>query len=313
MGTKRIKSRRRQDQGSKWARVTMAILATIGVIDTGSITFNRWGWIGTLSCPGGSEGCDKVLNSAWGTLSISNGLTLPLSLLGFISYLAVLLLAMLPLLPGLSKNKANLSRRTWWGLFAISCSMAVFSLILIGLMTFKIEAFCFFCFLSAFISIMLLVLTVIGGGWDDPGELIFRGILLSLAVLLGGLIWASSADPLQPKASSNFGGISPLVETKSTQETISLAKHLRSSGVVMYSAYWCPHCHEQKEIFGKEAVKELIVVECASDGQNNQSSLCERKGITGYPSWEINGQLLSGIQSLQELADQSGYKGTEKF
>ena len=36
----------------------MAILATIGVIDTGSITFNRWGWLTTLSCPGGAEGCD---------------------------------------------------------------------------------------------------------------------------------------------------------------------------------------------------------------------------------------------------------------
>ena len=49
MGTLRLKSRRRQDQGFKWARVTMAILATIGVIDTGSITFNRWGWLATLS------------------------------------------------------------------------------------------------------------------------------------------------------------------------------------------------------------------------------------------------------------------------
>ena len=96
----------------------MAILATIGVIDTGSITLHRWGWIGNLSCPGGAEGCDKVLNSAWGTVILGNGLTIPLSLLGFASYLAVLIMAILPLLPGLSENKTNLSQKTWWGYFS---------------------------------------------------------------------------------------------------------------------------------------------------------------------------------------------------
>ena len=77
----------------------------------------------------------------------------------------------------------------------------------------------------------------------------------------------------------------------------------------MYSAYWCPHCHEQKEMFGKEAASELVIIECAVDGQNSQSSLCERKGITGYPTWEVNGQLTSGIQPLKELAELSDYKG----
>ncbi len=81
----------------------------------------------------------------------------------------------------------------------------------------------------------------------------------------------------------------------------------------MYSAYWCPHCHEQKELFGKEAVKELKIIECAADGQNNQRSLCEIKGIDGYPSWEINGNFEYGIQSLDELADLSNYKGSRNF
>ncbi|MED5468845.1 MAG: thioredoxin, partial [Cyanobacteriota bacterium] len=66
MGSSRLTSRRRQDQGLKWPRIAMAVLATVGLIDTGSITLNRWGWIGSLTCPGGNEGCDKVLNSAWG-------------------------------------------------------------------------------------------------------------------------------------------------------------------------------------------------------------------------------------------------------
>ena len=157
-------------------------------------------------------------------------------------------------------------------------------------MIFQIEAFCFFCFLSAFISISLLVLTIIGGGWDDPGDLIFRGILLSLAVLLGGLIWASAANPNQTKNISPPDGLSPPITTRSTQDKIALAKHMSSRGIVMYSAFWCPHCHEQKEMFGKQASSELEIIECAEDGQNSQRSLCQNKGIEAFPSWEINGK-----------------------
>ena len=51
MGPSRLKSRRRQDLGSKWARVAIAILSTVGVMDTGSITLNKWGIIGNLNCP----------------------------------------------------------------------------------------------------------------------------------------------------------------------------------------------------------------------------------------------------------------------
>ncbi len=55
MGSSRLKSRRRQDLGSKWARVVIAVLSTVGVIDTGSITLNKWGFIGNLNCPGGHK------------------------------------------------------------------------------------------------------------------------------------------------------------------------------------------------------------------------------------------------------------------
>ena len=60
MGSTRLVSRRRQDPGAKWARVTMAVLATVGVIDTGSITLKRWGLLGGFTCPLGSDGCDAL-------------------------------------------------------------------------------------------------------------------------------------------------------------------------------------------------------------------------------------------------------------
>ncbi len=312
--TSRLKSRRRQDQGSKWARITIAVLSTIGLIDTGSITLQRWGWLGLTSCPGGAENCDKVLNSPWGTIFQGNSFSIPLSFLGFISYLAILMLAILPLLPGLSESKAEISKRSWWGIFTGSCTMSVFSLVLLGLMIFKIKAFCFFCILSALISLSLLILTLIGGGWDDPAKLFFRGIMLSLIVLLGSLIWSSSLDPSRSESVELVTGIPPMVKSKSTSSQIALAMHLRDRNIVMYSAYWCPHCHDQKEMFGKEGTAKLLVVECASDGLNNQHKLCETKGITGFPSWEIKpGEIESGVRSLRELADLSGYNKPRDF
>ena len=309
MGTTRLVSRRRQDAGAKWARIAIAVLATVGVIDTGSITLKRWGLLGNLSCPMGADGCDKVLNSPWGTVAAN----IPLSFVGLMAYLAVLVMALLPLLPGLQENKSDLSRRTWWGMFAASLGMAVFSGVLLGLMVIKIQAFCFFCVLSAVLSLALFVLSLIGGGWDDLGQLIFRGVLLALAVLMGGLIWASVVDPNRPDAPVTGKGVAPLVTTTSSPATLALADHLTASGAVMYSAYWCPHCHEQKELFGQDAAAKLDVIECATDGKNSQATLCQSKAIEGFPSWEINGQIDSGVKSLQKLADLSGYQGPRNF
>ena len=35
--------------------------------------------------------------------------------------------------------------------------------------------------------------------------------------------------------------------------------------------------------------------------------------VESFPSWEISGQLHSGVQSLDELAQLSGYKGPRNF
>ena len=105
----------------------------------------------------------------------------------------------------------------------------------------------------------------------------------------------------------------PVVTTTSTSSSIALAKHLRSTGAVKYSAYWCPHCHDQNELFGKQAAAKLKNIECAADGYKSQTNLCQEKGITGFPSWEINGNIDSGVKTLEELAELSGYSGDRNF
>lgn len=294
-------SRRRSDAGSRrWVRVVMAVLATVGMVDTGTITLERWGLFGNLSCPGGADGCDKVLASAWGTV-----LGQPLSLFGFLAYTAVLVLALVPLVLR-GESRAGLASLSWWGLLLVSTAMAVFSLVLMGVMVFKIQAFCFFCVLSALLSLALFVLSLIGGDWPDRGQLLFRLVVVALVVSLGGLGWAAAADP--SGASIADGRAAPPVTTTSTPESIALAEHLTATGAVMYSAYWCPHCADQKRLFGREATERLTVIECAADGRDNQAELCKSKNIEGFPSWEIDGRLEPGAKPLERLAELSGFK-----
>ena len=99
-----------------------------------------------------------------------------------------------------------------------------------------------------------------------------------------------------------------VVTSESTKESIELAKYLNDFGVVKYSAYWCPNCLIQSELFGKQAYKELNVVECARDGINSQTQLCIDKKIKGFPTWEINGKQILGVLSLKELSNLTRFK-----
>lgn len=89
-----------------------------------------------------------------------------------------------------------------------------------------------------------------------------------------------------------------------------LADHLSETGAMMYGAYWCPHCAEQKAMFDS-AASQLPLTECDPNGENAQPQLCIDKGVRGYPTWEINGQLYPGVQSLSRLAELSAFEDSD--
>ena len=101
----------------------------------------------------------------------------------------------------------------------------------------------------------------------------------------------------------------PSVTESSSTEAIKLAKHLSSKGAKMYGAYWCSHCFGQKQTFGKQGAAMISYVECAADGYQSQRPLCRAKEIKGYPTWEIGGEIYGGENSLEELAELSGFRG----
>ena len=86
---------RRNNKDLNWPKILIAILSTIGIVDTGSITLKNWGLFTSLSCPGIQNGCETVLNSPWGTLFANNQVNIPLSLAGFITYLSILFLSLI--------------------------------------------------------------------------------------------------------------------------------------------------------------------------------------------------------------------------
>lgn len=107
--------------------------------------------------------------------------------------------------------------------------------------------------------------------------------------------------------------VGPPITTTSGQSEIDLARHLKSMGAKMYGAYWCPHCHSQQELFGKEALGVINYIECDARGKNGRPDLCKAAKVPGFPTWEINNKLYPGVQRLEELAEISGYEGDRDF
>jgi glutaredoxin len=88
----------------------------------------------------------------------------------------------------------------------------------------------------------------------------------------------------------------------------SLAEYLSKSDAKFYGASWCPHCAQQKELFGA-SVKRIPYVECSPGGpQAPSASICKEKNITTYPTWIINGQRYTGVQTLDALAQLTNFK-----
>ena len=155
---------------------------------------------------------------------------------------------------------------------------------------------------------------MIGAKFESREPMFYRGLIVALTILIGGLIWSNNVDPSKTNDISNTSEkISPVVTTSSSLQKIQFAKFLSDNDIKMFSAYWCPHCHDQKQLFGKKAVKELTIVECAKDGKDNQYELCREKEIQGFPSWEIKGEIFSGVKDLNDLAIITGYDGDTKF
>lgn len=84
------------------------------------------------------------------------------------------------------------------------------------------------------------------------------------------------------------------------------ARCLSERGATFYGAFWCPHCQNQKKLFGK-AQKHLNYVECSTADGKGQLPRCTQAGVESYPTWDFADETrLTGEISLEVLAEQTG-------
>lgn len=265
----------------KYALQVLGILAGLGALLTAYLTYSKWTQQEVALC-GSQGGCDLVLSSRWAEF-----LGLPTALWGFVGFGVVLGLAVLP------DTLALVKKWRWLGLFVSVTAMMAFEVYMAYLMLFELRQFCLYCTISIGLVTGLWLTVLFGRRWLERGQLFMWGTILSVLTLLtthaGYMLQAPPADPL----------------------AVQVAAHLRAIQGTMYGAHWCPHCQDQKALFG-QAFDQVPYVECSPNGGPGtpQAQICRDKGITSYPTWIINGISYRGLRSLEELARLSGMPET---
>lgn len=91
-----------------------------------------------------------------------------------------------------------------------------------------------------------------------------------------------------------------------TAQVDEFAQCLTENDVVMYGAFWCPHCSRTKKMFGS-SFQYVNYVECDPRGDNEQSELCAEKEILNYDTWEFaDGSRYISEPSFETLSERSG-------
>jgi uncharacterized membrane protein/glutaredoxin len=265
-------------QDVAWSRPAIAVLAGLGAMLTGYITYSKLTAAEVAFCKEGA-GCDLVLQSAYASL-----FGVPLSLFGLGLYLCLLLAAVLP----------GIDRLRWPTLFGLSLAGVTFTGYLVYLLVFELSTFCLYCAASAVLISAIFLLTLLGHRWEQPDNLVIAG----LGVVLAGMAASYGTFTVQ---SAQAGPV---------PYATALAKHLRNSGAKFYGAAWCPHCKQQKAFFGEQAMRFVPYVECSPSGQpdGTQTPACQQAGIQSYPTWIIDGRTYAGEYQLDKLAEISGFQ-----
>ena len=74
----------------------------------------------------------------------------------------------------------------------------------------------------------------------------------------------------------------------------ALVAKLKKAKAKFYGADWCGYC--KKQLAEHEALKQFYK-ECGKGGCKTSSG----QEINGFPTWEINGQAISGYKTLAQL------------
>ncbi len=257
------------------------ITAILGVLITGYLTYVHYSGA-EVACPiGGTGSCEAVLTSHY---SVFGGL--PVAIWGMLTWLTILYFTY----HLYKKHTAAPDARhpgVTWTIFILASLGVMAAGYFNGTMLFKLKQFCMWCeashalMLAAFFVAGYLAIKPKHDEWLPP-VFITAIVLLSLPLGVGA-----------------FTGVDPAV--------YDTAACLTEKGTVMYGAYWCPHCSEQKALFG-DAFKDIVYIECADPvNPRSQTQACIDANIESYPTWiRTDGERQTGVRPVEYLASWSG-------
>ncbi len=256
-------------------------LSLAGVAVAGYLTYTGWTGDRAAYCEAGG-GCDIVQSSQWATF-----LGVPTALWGLLLYAGLAYTAFRVRRPIVQWRRA-------WVLAVIGWGVSVY---LTAISVFVIQATCPYCLgsLGIFTAIVGLLL------WQRPDGMprfAWPKWLLQTAIPAAIVIAALHAQASEKTAR---GPEDPYLR--------GLAERVADSGAVFYGASWCPHCQEQKAMFGASQDR-LPYVECSPGGpRGGVASSCVSAGVSTYPTWVFpDGSRQTAVMSLRELADRVGYR-----
>ncbi|MCP5150644.1 MAG: vitamin K epoxide reductase family protein [Ectothiorhodospiraceae bacterium] len=264
---------------------TVLVLVAAGVVLTAYLTGVAWFGAHPLYCGEGS-GCDVVQASRWSRL-----LGVPMSAWGLLTY---------ALIGGLVWRARRRPGAWRLALLVAVCGLAV-SVYLTAVSVMEIEATCGYCLASLGLMTAIVLLLVA----SRPAGLV-RTRWLELAAAP-----ASAAVVVVVALHMHFSGLFDPAAGPEQPRLRALAEHLTASGAKFYGAYWCPHCQDQKKLFGASA-ERLPYVECSPEGRGGpQSAACGLAGVRDYPSWDIGGRRYGGVLEIPLLERLSDFRFAE--
>ena len=227
-------------------------------------------------CPPGG-GCDLVQQSRWSVL-----FGIPIAAWGAVFYAALAGLAWFDV-----RGRADL-------LFIAAAGGLLISVYLNVVTWRELGVTCPYCVGSLALVAALAVRTGLGA---TPAHRPWLGLLAGL----GGLLAVAAMHHVFERDAQASTGAGPTY-------LAGLAGHLSQTGARFYGAYWCPHCQQQKAMFGP-AADRLPYVECSPHGGPGtpQATDCLTAEIKSYPTWRIRDNTYGRVLSLKELAALSGF------
>lgn len=281
----------------------ISILAGLGALETLYLTLSKPTEV-LCSAAGPLSGCSTVLSSEWATF-----FGVPLSLLGCAAYSTVATLAAIAASRrdgGLDERDDPTTRTIRAALLGGGIVLATSSAFLMYILFTQFPGdLCPYCLTSASLSAALLLAALRG---YSGRELATAAVPATTLLGTAALVLAFNFSAISTSNASGYVEVpytEPPVSSTSTPEAIALAKRLRDAGARMYGAFWCSHCFDQKEAFGREAMAFFPYVECYPDGFRRGVEIAPAcaavEELKGFPTWVIGGRKLEGEQTFEVL------------